>query len=250
MPLAESIRTFDVAFLGLGNFEILEIFNLMLSVIRERVESWCNLNQTLRWYCSKTQQFCLHLYGSPRSPFLFSPVCVASLSRWWWWSVIFIPWCVRVRSVSQQKQKKLRHALMTTHAAQRYLERIKFTLVSFRDGFNFRWDNIDAVKKLITFGQITLMRASRFQFVGLRASFQNVTLSTVDRSHCAADILEQDSNVIQSIVHIQSDFGISKLPFPNTHCRSRKFIETSAIVAERCAVVVKWQHVDSWQNYS
>lgn len=39
MPLAESIRTFDVAFLGLGNFEILEIFNLMLSVIREGVES-------------------------------------------------------------------------------------------------------------------------------------------------------------------------------------------------------------------
>lgn len=104
---------------------------------------------------------------------------------------------------------------MTTHAAQRYLERIKFTLVSFRDGFNFRWDNIDAVKKLITFGQITLMRASRFQFVGLRASFQNVTLSTVDRSHCAADILEQDSNAIQSF-KASFTFKVT-LEFQNCH---------------------------------
>lgn len=89
-------------------WEVLEIFNLMLSVRRGRVETWYNLKPDTKVILQQNTEI---LSSSPwftSIPPLFSLLtceCRLTLSRWWW-SVIFIPWCVRVRLVGQQKQKK------------------------------------------------------------------------------------------------------------------------------------------------
>lgn len=252
MPLAESIRTFDVAFLGLGSFG-----NFQSYVVSEKREGGM-LIQSQPDIKVILQQNTEILSSSPwfASIPLSLLTCVSpnSLSLddddevWFsFHDVCGCGWLVN------KSKKKLRHALMTTHAAQRYLERIKFTPVSFRDGFNFRWDNIDAVKKLITFGQITHMRASRFQFVGLRASLQNVTLSTVDRSQLCCRYSRarfQRRSKHRSYSKWLWNFKIAISQHECLIVGAGKFIETSAIVAECCLVVVKRQHVDSWQNYS